>query len=94
MGQSATVFLTSDGAVWGYQGSTVGISVQGFPNLEELLAQYLDGGGRLLLCSVCHRTCSTGGPDVAPATEMLPGTEIAGFATVLELAEGGVCITF
>ena len=30
MGNEASVFLTSDGAVWGYQGSASGISVQGF----------------------------------------------------------------
>ncbi|MFV0442899.1 MAG: DsrE family protein [Planctomycetaceae bacterium] len=94
MGQPTAVFLTGDGAVWGYEGSAAGISVQGFPPLEQLIQNFRDAGGRLLLCSVCHRTCSTGRPEANPTIEMLPGTEIAGFATVLDLAGQGVCLTF
>lgn len=93
MGQPTAVFLTGDGAVWGYEGSADGISVQGFPPLTSLIQQYRDIGGRLLLCSVCHRTCSTGSPQNNPTIKMLPGTEIAGFATALELAGLGVCLT-
>ncbi|MCA9166697.1 MAG: DsrE family protein [Planctomycetales bacterium] len=94
MGQEAAVFLTSDGSVWGYRGSARGIVVQGFPPLDELISQFMDAGGRLLLCSVCHRTCSTGGPEDPPAVQALPKTEIAGFATVLDLAANGTAISF
>ncbi len=94
MGQKPAVFLTSDGAVWGYKGSATGIVVQGFPPLAELIKQYLDDGGRLILCSVCHRTCSTGSPNDPATTEKLPETEIGGFATILELAMDGFSVTF
>ncbi|MEZ6066358.1 MAG: DsrE family protein [Planctomycetaceae bacterium] len=93
MGQPAAVFLTGDGAVWGYDGSAHGITVQGFPPLAQLIDDYREVGGRILLCSVCHRTCSTGRPEDNPTIKMLPGTEIAGFATALELAGLGVCLT-
>ena len=94
MGHKAAVFLTSDGAVWGYRGSANGITVQGFPPLSDLIGQYLDEGGRLILCSVCHKTCSTGDPDTQPSIEKLPQTEIGGFATILDLAMGGLAVTF
>ncbi|MEZ6122664.1 MAG: DsrE family protein [Planctomycetaceae bacterium] len=94
LGQPTAIFLTSDGAVWGYQGSAQGIAVQGFPPLLDLIQGYLDVGGRLLLCSVCHRTCSSGGPDVPSGARMLEKTEIAGFATLVELAQQGTCISF
>lgn len=94
MGQPTAVFLTGDGAVWGYEGSADGITVQGFPPLCELIASYLETGGRVLLCSVCHRTCSAGRPQDNPAVQMLAGTEIAGFATALDLASEGACLTF
>lgn len=94
MGNEAAVFLTSDGAVWGYSGSADGITVQGFPPLPELIDQYLEQGGRLILCSVCHRTCSSGSPDIPPSVQKLPQTEIGGFATILELAMDGTVITF
>ncbi|MCA9184001.1 MAG: DsrE family protein [Pirellulaceae bacterium] len=94
MGHDAIVFLTSDGAIWGYRGSARGITVQGFPPLADLISQFQDDGGRVILCSVCHRTCSTGSPDDEPTVERLPKTEIGGFATILELAMNGMSVTF
>jgi predicted peroxiredoxin len=94
MGHRVAIFLTSDGAVWGYRGSTHGIMVQGFPPLAELVSRFLEEGGRLILCSVCHRTCGTGGPEDIPVAEKLPQAEIGGFVTIIELATDGVAITF
>ncbi|MCA9078756.1 MAG: DsrE family protein [Planctomycetaceae bacterium] len=93
MGQPTTIFLTGDGAVWGFEHSASGISAQGFPPLDQLIDEYRKAGGRLLVCSVCYRTCSTGSHENNPSVRMLEGTEIAGFATVLELAGQGVCLT-
>jgi len=94
MGYPSTVFLTSDGSVWGFQGSAEGIRVQGFPPLEELIAQYLEAGGELIICSVCHKTCSSGSPERNPTIEMLPETQIGGFATIIERGMGGMTVTF
>ncbi len=94
IGRPTAIFLTSDGAVWGYRSSATGISVQGFPPLAELIDSYLASGGRIILCSVCHRTCSVGGPADTSMIETLPEIEIGGFATVLDLAIGGTTITF
>ncbi|MCA9216716.1 MAG: DsrE family protein [Planctomycetales bacterium] len=94
LGMDTTVFLTSDGAVWGYQGSGEGIKAQGFPPLDELIREYQACDGNIMLCSTCHKTCGIGSPDNAPKNIILPGVEIAGFTTVLELADGGNCFTF
>ncbi len=94
LGHRVAVFLTSDGAVWGYRGSAHGIVVQGFPPLAELIKEFLDESGRLILCSVCHRTCGSGGPEEAASVEKLPQTEIGGFATIIDLATDGMAITF
>ena len=93
MGQPTSLFLTSDGAVWGYEGSASGIAVQGFPPLEELIHEFIAADGRLLLCSVCHKTCGLGGSDVEQSDKR-GRAEIAGFATVVELAQRGTCISF
>jgi predicted peroxiredoxin len=93
MGHPTAVFMTGDGAVWGYKGSASGIVVQGFMPLESLIEEYQAAGGRLLLSSVCHLTCSSGGPKQLPTAPMLDGTEIAGFATAIELATLGPCLT-
>ncbi|MCA9162673.1 MAG: DsrE family protein [Planctomycetales bacterium] len=94
LGSEAVVFLTGDGAVWGYTGSAEQIVVQGFPPLSELIDEFAEAGGRLLLCSVCHRTCSAGSPHALPTDSMLSTVEIAGFTTLLEIADRGVCLTF
>ncbi|TWT77742.1 hypothetical protein Pla123a_15380 [Posidoniimonas polymericola] len=94
VGHNAVVFLTSDGAVWGYSGSAQGIAVQGFPPLTELIDNYLAAGGRLIMCSVCRNTCITGGPDAPPAAEVLSEAEDGGFTTVIDLATDGTMVTF
>lgn len=94
MGHPATIFLTSDGSVWGYKGSADGIRVQGFPPLSDLIDQYVDAGGDLVICSVCHKTCSTGSPDANPTVEMLASVQIGGFATIIDRGMGGMSVTF
>ena len=94
MGNPATIFLTSDGSVWGFEGSAEGIRVQGFPPLEELIHLYLDQGGELIICSVCHKTCSTGNPDSNPTVKMLPETQVGGFATIIDKGIGGMTVSF
>jgi len=93
MEQDTCIFLTGDAAVWGFEGTAEGIAMQGFSPLEELIGEYRTAGGRLLLCSICHRTCGTGHPPDHPTSQRLEGTELAGFATFLELASQGVCIS-
>lgn len=94
MGHPATVFLTSDGAIWGYKGSANEIRVQGFPPLADLIEQYSSAGGDMVICSVCHKTCSTGSPDINPTVEMLDTAQIGGFATIIERGMGGMSVTF
>jgi predicted peroxiredoxin len=94
MGHDAVVFLTSDGAVWGYQGSSSGITVQGFAPLSELIEQFLDSGGRVILCSVCHKTCGPGSPNCGLGGEKLNRAEIGGFASIIELGLNGMSVTF
>ncbi|MCA9194644.1 MAG: DsrE family protein [Planctomycetales bacterium] len=94
LGHKVTIFLTSDGAVWGYQGSSSGIAVQGFAPLQEVVSEYIESGGEILLCSVCHKTCSSGGPDHSASQPLLNKVRIAGFTTMVELSLQGSCITF
>lgn len=93
LGYEATVFLTSDAAIWGYDGTANGITVQGFPPLAELIDAFSQAGGQILLCSVCHQTCSIGNSSIL-ASQKRADTSIAGFATIIERSIGGSCITF
>ncbi len=94
MGHQAAIFLTGDGSVWGYKGSADGIRTQGFSPLEELIVDYLAEGGRLIQCSVCHRTCSAGSLESTQSIEQFPQVETGGFTAVIDLAMNGTSITF
>ena len=94
LGLDVCIFLTSDGAVWGYDKSAYGITVPGFLPLEELIQQYTEIDGKILLCSTCQMTCGAGDPRSGPNVEKLACVEIAGMATVIEFAIGHTTITF
>ena len=94
MGRRSAVFLTSDGAIWGYSGSADDIRVQGFPMLGELISNYIDSGGEVILCSVCHKTCSSGSPNQPNNAIMLDGVTIGGFASMIDRGIDGMTVTF
>lgn len=88
------LFLTSDGAVWGYDKSAYGIVVPGFSPLDDLIDQYVNTGGKIMLCSTCHMTCGAGDPRTGPSVQKLECVEIAGMATVIEFALDASTVTF
>lgn len=94
MGLESTIFLTSAGAIWGYDQSAFGISVPGFIPLDELINQYIESGGKLQLCSTCHLTCGAGDPRKGPSVAKLSCVEISGMVSVVERAIGGTTFTF
>ena len=93
-GAETTIFLTSEAAVWGYEGSGAGIASQGFAPLSELIQTYLETDGKIMLCSTCWKTCGSGSPLNQQQHEVMPGVKIAGLSTVVELADQSTCLTF
>jgi len=89
-----TLFLTSDAAVWGYDQSAYGVSVPGFAPLSDLINQFIETGGKLKLCSTCHMTCGAGDPRKGPNVETLTCVEVAGMASIIELAIEATTLTF
>jgi predicted peroxiredoxin len=94
MGNETTVFLTGDGSVWGYQQNATGTSVQGFPPLDGLISDFLESGGEIYICSVCHRTCSIDGPNESRDDQLIEGVKIGGFTVAIEKAQRGPLVTF
>ncbi|MCA9729816.1 MAG: DsrE family protein [Candidatus Eisenbacteria bacterium] len=94
-GKRTKVFLTGDGAIWGFKGTAQDIMVQGFPPLESMIRDYQEAGGSLLCCSTCYLLCSNGPPstDIDP-TALRPGAEVAGFPVLIETACNGGSVTF
>ncbi len=95
MEHPTALFLVGDGTHWAYTGNIKGVRVAGFPALYELMEQFMDQGGDIMICSTCS---STGGCSIDASEgerrHLLPGILQAGFPTVVSLAHAGASLTF
>ena len=84
-GQEAVVVLTVEGAWVCKRGYAEEVEADGFPKLAELLAAFVDAGGRVWGCSACTT------PRGITEADLVPGAEIVGAATIVAaVAEGAV----
>lgn len=82
-GQDATVLLTIEGVCVGTRGYADGLQANGFDPLKELVARYIDNGGRVWVCGACAK------PRGISAADLVEGAEIVGAATAVEALVGG-----
>ena len=83
-GQQATVLLTIEGVRVATRGYAQGLQAEGFPPLDDLLTQFVNGNGTLWVCGACAK------PRQITAADLLPGAQIIGAATVIEALVSGV----
>ena len=84
-GQEAVVVLTIEGAWLCKQGYTDTVEADGFPNLSELLASFVEAGGEVWGCSACTT------PRGITEADLISGAQIVGAATIVAaVAEGAV----
>ncbi len=94
MGNDTSVFLTGTGSVWGFKDGAADFQTQGFPPLEELIRNFVEEGGNILLCSTCIKTCAIGKMKKPEAKKLINGIELSGFSTVVDHAMEGGTISF
>ena len=71
-GKRVTMFLTKDAVRLALPGAAEGIACDGCPPLEQLFAQFADGGGSLLVCPICFNARQL------DQTELVPNAELGG----------------
>jgi predicted peroxiredoxin len=82
-GQEAVVLLTIEGAWLCRRGYAETVEADGFPDLAELLASFVEAGGRIWGCSACTT------PRGITEADLVPGAQIVGAATIVAaVAEG------
>lgn len=87
--KEAIVFLSIEGVRLATEGYTLGIHETGFSPLSELMANFVKGGGKVLVCSPCFKKR---GLDEA---KLIPGATIVGGAKLVEfLGAGSPAISF
>ncbi len=93
MDMDTHVFLVGSGRDWAYQASSREVRIDGFPDLHELLQEYLALGGSIGVCAACEAALC-GSPYAAADPPRWPGIEVQGMATVMERVIAGRVVTF
>jgi uncharacterized protein len=84
-GQEAVVLLTVEGAWLCKRGYAEEVEADGFPDLAELLASFVEAGGQLWGCSACTT------PRGITEADLVAGAQIVGAATIVAaVADGAV----
>jgi uncharacterized protein len=82
-GKDVLVFLTIEAVRFGFVGGADGINADGFASLEELIATFGSGGGKILTCTPCAKVR---GLDANP---LVPGGVLGGGAGLVEFMTSG-----
>lgn len=88
-GNEAVAFLTKEAVRLGQPGAAEGVRSEGRPPLADLLRQFAEAGGELLLCPVCVKTR---GLDEA---QLEANARVAGAAVLWEwIGDGATVFTY
>ncbi len=88
-GQETSVFISADGSWVGKAGEAEKINEEGFAPLAELVTNFVEAGGSLLVCSPCAKKRGIGEDD------LIKGAKIVGGATLVALlADGAQCVSY
>lgn len=86
-GKQAVMWLTKEGVHVATKGFAESVAVPDAPSIADLHAEYVDRGGRFLVCPVCVKTRGLGD------AEWVPAAEVKGAPALYEFARGGA-LTF
>jgi predicted peroxiredoxin len=87
--QETTVFLSTEAARLAERGYADAIHEEGFAPLAELMANFVKGGGKILVCSPCFKKRKL------DEAKLVDGATIVGGAKVVELlASGAQSLTY
>ena len=87
--QETMVFLSTEGVRLAVQGFADDIHEAGFAPLTQLITNFVEAGGKILVCSPCFKKRNL------DETQLIPGATIVGGAKLVEfLAEGAPCVSY
>ena len=87
--QETIVFLSIEGVRLAVSGNAETIHEEGFAPLKQLMQSFVDGGGKIFVCSPCFNKRK-----LDPA-QLVPGAQIVGGAKLVEfLAEGAASVSY
>ena len=92
LGDDVNLYLAMDGACWAFHQCSADITVPGDRPVSEYIGEFLELGGRILLCSRCAEGLC--GDECPSDPDMRAGVVYVGTATIAELAGKSIVYTF
>ena len=89
MDMESTVILQSTGVYLAYRGYAEHVHAAGFPPLTQLLATFLEAGGKLMVCSPCMQARK-----ITPEELIEAAVIIAGATLISEVASATNVVTY
>ncbi len=87
--QETMIFLSTEGARLAEEGYADDIHEEGFSPLKELMANFVEAGGTIWVCSPCFKKRGL------DESKLIKGATIVGGAKFVEfLASGSPCVTY
>jgi predicted peroxiredoxin len=87
--QETVVFLSTEGVRLAVKGQAEEIHEQGFAPLKDLLASFVQAGGKIYVCSPCFKKRAL------DESALVAGATIVGGAKLVEFLAGGApCISY
>lgn len=88
-GVDVTMYMTMGGTHWSRERALEPVHMHGFEPLSEYVKQYVEAGGKTMICSPCNEFyCAT-----ASDAKRIDGAELCGLAHIVDLALGATVIT-
>ncbi len=88
-GQEAVILLTIDAVHLATKGGAEGVQKEGLPPLEQIMREFVEGGGQVWACQACTK------PRGITDADLTEGSRIAAAMEAVEyLAQGAQSLTF
>jgi uncharacterized protein involved in oxidation of intracellular sulfur len=86
LGKKVSMYLTMDGTIWAMQNSAKSVKVDGFEPLQEYRDQFIELGGKILVCAPCSEYyCSLPHQEKESDYHLIPDVKLSGLSTVVSM---------
>lgn len=81
-GVETSIYMTMSGTFWSRQKAFAKVHIEGFEPLDVYQEQFVEAGGKILVCSPCDAFyCS-----IADDSPLIDGAELCGLTHIVDLA--------
>ena len=92
LGKRVSIYLTMDGTVWAMQNAAKNVKVEGFENLQEYIDQFIDLGGKILVCAPCSEYYCSFPHTNETDYRLISEAKLSGLSTVVSMVSSNTSV--